>query len=411
MEQEINKIYKPLFLGGKRYTIMMGGRASGRSYTASQFALSKLISPDYFRGAMMRFVKGDIKNSINQEIADRIEEGNLTDNIEQKYLQFNYGANSITGIGFRKSSSDQKSKLKSLAGFNCVIIEEADEVSEEDFLMLDDSIRKAGSDIQIILLLNPPDKNHWIIRRWFNLVDSGVEGFFQAELKKSLEHNTDYIFGTYLENIKNLNQTTIDNYENYINTNRDHYHNMIRGLVSEGARGRIFKDWKPMGKKDFDDLPYPKQYGLDFGFSNDPTTLNEIKTHNNKVYINELIYEVGLTNQSIARKLESLGILKGDLIIADSAEPKSIQELVNEGWNVIPADKGADSIRAGLDYLLAREVYYTEGSSNIALEIQNYKWALDRNKLPTNKPIDDWNHAIDSIRYALVRKTTFTGFI
>ncbi len=411
MEQRINKIYKPLFLGGMRYTVMMGGRASGRSHTASQFALAKLLSPDYFRCAMMRFVKGDIKNSINQEIADRIEESHLQDEVEQKYLQFNYGANSITGIGFRKSSSDQKSKLKSLAGFNCIIIEEADEISEEDFLMLDDSIRKANSDIQIILLLNPPDKNHWIIRRWFNLIDCDIEGFFKVELKKLSRKNTTYIFGTYLENIRNLNQTTIDNYENYINTNRDHYYNMIKGLVSEGARGRIFKNWSPISMKEFDELPYTKVYGLDFGFSNDPTALNEIKSHNNKVYINELVYRVGLTNQGICKEFERLGISKGDLIIADSAEPKSIQELVDDGWNVVGADKGADSVRAGIDYLLAREVFYTEQSTNVALETQNYKWAVDRNKLPTNKPVDSDNHAIDSIRYALVRKTTFVGFV
>jgi len=411
MEQTINKIYKPLFTNNKRYTILLGGRASGRSYTASQFILSNLIAPQYFRCAMMRFVKGDIKNSINQEIIDRIDESGISDSIEKSNLSFKYGKNSVEGIGFRKSSSDQKSKLKSLAGFNCIVIEEADEVSEEDFLMLDDSIRKAGSEIKIILLLNPPDKNHWIIKRWFNLVDSGVDGFFQAELKKSVEHNTDYIFGTYLENIKNLNQTTIDNYENYINTNRDHYYNMIKGLVSEGARGRIFKDWKPMTKKEFDELPYPKQYGLDFGFSNSQTALTEIKTHNNKVYINELIYMTGLTNPSICRELERLGLSKGDLIIADSAEPKSIAEISSDGWNITQADKGSDSVGAGIDYLLAREVYYTEGSVNIALEIQNYKWGLDKNKLPTNKPIDEWNHAIDSIRYALVRKTTFTGFI
>ena len=410
MDQAINKIYKRLFTNNKRYTILLGGRASGRSYTASQFILSNLIAPDYFRCAMMRFVKGDIKNSINQEIQDRIDEAGISDSIEQSNLFFKYGKNSVEGIGFRKSSSDQKSKLKSLAGFNCIIIEEADEVSEEDFLMLDDSIRKADTDIKIILLLNPPDKNHWIIRKWFNLIDSGVDGFFKVELKKLAQKNTDYIFGTYLENIDNLNQTTIDNYENYKNTNRDHYYNMIKGFVSEGARGRIFKNWKPMTTKEFDDLPYKKEYGLDFGYSNDPTALLEIKRHNNKIYVNELLYKRGLTNQAISRELELLGISKSAEIIADR-EPKSIEELVIEGWNVIGADKGPGSVRTGVNYLLAQEIYYTESSSNLALESQNYKWALDRNKLPTNEPIDDWNHAIDSLRYCVVRKTTFVGFI
>ena len=411
MEQKINKIYKPLFLDNKRYTILMGGRASGRSFTASQFILANLISPDYFRCAIMRFIKGDIRNSIFQEILDRIEEKEIGDSISIKNLKFQYGKNSVIGLGFRKSSSDQKAKLKSLAGFNSIVIEEADEVSEEDFQMLDDSIRTINSDIRIILLLNPPDKNHWIIKRWFNLVDSKIDGFYRVELKDSAKVNTNYIFGTYKSNIENLNKTTVENYELYKKTNPDHYYNMIKGLVSEGARGRIFKHWKPISQNDFEELPYPKIYGMDFGFSNDPTTLNEIKTHNNKVYINELIYKTGLTNQAIAREFERLEISKSDLIIADSSEPKSIEELVLLGWNVIGADKGADSIRAGIDYLLAREVFYTEQSVNVALETQNYKWAVDKNKLPTNKPIDSHNHAMDSIRYALVRKQTFVGFI
>jgi len=411
MEQKINKIYKPLFLDNKRYTILMGGRASGRSFTASQFILANLISPDYFRCAIMRFIKGDIRNSIFQEILDRIEEKEIGDSISIKNLKFQYGKNSVIGLGFRKSSSDQKAKLKSLAGFNSIVIEEADEVSEEDFQMLDDSIRTINSDIRIILLLNPPDKNHWIIKKWFNLVDSKIDGFYKVELKDSAKVNTNYIFGTYKSNIENLNKTTIENYELYIKTNPDHYYNMIRGLVSEGARGRIFKHWLPISELAYEELPYPKIYGLDFGFSNDPTALNEIKTHNNKVWIKELIYETGLTNQAISRKLSDLGVSKGDLIIADSAEPKSIEELNIEGWNVVPAYKGKDSINNGVGYLKAREVFYTENSKNVELETQNYKWALDRNKMPTNKPIDSHNHAMDSIRYALVRKTTFVGFI
>jgi phage terminase large subunit len=138
--------------------------------------------------------------------------------------------------------------------------------------------------------------------------------------------------------------------------------------------------------------------------------LLEIKRHNNKIYVNELLYKRGLTNQAISRELELLGISKSAEIIADR-EPKSIEELVIEGWNVIGADKGPGSVRTGVNYLLAQEIYYTESSSNLALESQNYKWALDRNKLPTNEPIDDWNHAIDSLRYCVVRKTTFVGFI
>ena len=244
MNLSVGKTYKQLHQNNKvRYFICMGGRASGRSYGASQYAFLKLLTAKYFRCAIMRFVLGDIRNSIFQEIRDRIEEKGLENviDIKENTLSFQYGNNKINGIGFRKSSSDQKSKLKSLASYNCVIIEEADEVAEEDFQQLDDSLRTVKSDIVVILLLNPPHKNHWIIKRWFNLLPSGIDGFYKAELK-STETDACFIHGTYLDNKKNLNQKTIDGYERYRTNNPDHYYNMIMGLVSEGSRGGDEKD-------------------------------------------------------------------------------------------------------------------------------------------------------------------------
>ncbi|MHA1853390.1 MAG: PBSX family phage terminase large subunit [Candidatus Heimdallarchaeaceae archaeon] len=415
-----SKIYKPLFTKKPRYFLCMGGRASGRSYSASQFSLMHLIADKYFRCAIMRFVLGDIRNSIYQEIRDRIEEQELDEvvNIRQDALCFEFGDNKISGIGFRKSSSDQKSKLKSLASYNVIIIEEADEVAEEDFMQLDDSIRTTKSDITIILLLNPPHKTHWIVNRWFNLEKSGIEGFYKAKLKSTAKDSI-YIHGTYKDNIKNLNQKTIDNYERYKTTNPEHYYNMIRGLVSEGARGRVFKDWKIISDKEYEELPYEVDYGLDFGFSNDEAALIEIKEHNDKVWCRELLYETGLTNtgdkgNDLDGRFETLGLKKESATIyADSAEPKSIEELNQSGWNVIGAPKGADSVRAGLNLLQGKEIHFTESSNNIASETQNFKWALDRDKKPTNKAIDKFNHAISAIRYNQFAKMKkeFIGFI
>jgi phage terminase large subunit len=409
MEINLNSKFKPLFNSKTRYIICIGGRGTGRSFASSQYALVNLVGSKYFRCAIMRFVLGDIRNSIYQEIRDRIdekeEEGELPKDsirIRENILSFDYGQNRINGIGFRKSSSDQKSKLKSLASYNCIIIEEADEVAEEDFTQLDDSIRTAKGDIRIILLLNPPDKNHWIIKRWFNLIPSGIEGFYDYELKKSVD-DVSFIGGTYLNNIQNLNKKTIDNYERYKQINPDHYYNMIRGLVSEGARGRIFKNWKIITNDEFNQLPYESYFGLDFGYSNDEASLVEVKEHNNNIWVKELIYEVGLTNKDLSVRFEQLGLKKGESVIyADSAEPKSIEELKRDGWHVMPSIKGADSIRSGIDYMLGKVIHYTEESNNIAIETQNYKWALDKNKEPTNKPKDEYNNAIDSIRYAVV---------
>lgn len=418
MNQQVNHHYKDLFTKKPRYFILMGGRGAGRSTTASQYALAKLVAPEYFRCAMMRLVLGDIRNSIFQDIRDRAEEKGVeevVDIVENPTPKLAYENNKIVGIGFRKSSSDQKSKLKSLANYNTVIIEEADEVPEEDFIQLDDSLRTLKSDVIIILLLNPPSKNHWIIKRWFNLVDiEGVEGFFKPELKEVHKKNTIFISTTYLQNIENMSQSSIENYENYKETKPEHYWNMIKGYVSEGARGRIFKNWKTTTNKIFDELPFPVFYGLDFGFTNDPTALVEIKKHNNKVWLRELIYETGLTNPLIGKRMGQLGVhQKTAKIYADSAEPKSIQELRDLGWDVVAAEKGPGSVNVGIDNLIASEVFYTEESANMAIEVQEYKWALDKNKESTNIPVDKFNHLMDAGRYGIRGDAgeSFVGFV
>ena len=169
MNQKVNVVYKPLFETKARYVILMGGRGGGRSTVASQYANARLIAEDYFRCAIMRYILGDIRNSIYREITDRAEENELGIVPNDSLMRLEYGMNSINAVGFRKSSGEQKSKLKSLASYNCVIIEEADEIQEEDFMQLDDSLRTVKGDIKIILLLNPPAKNHWIIQRWMKL--------------------------------------------------------------------------------------------------------------------------------------------------------------------------------------------------------------------------------------------------
>ena len=422
--QKVNHHYKDLFLPppGVRYFVLMGGRSAGRSTAGSQLIKTKLFNKKhYFRCAMMRFIYGDIKNSIFQHTLDRIEEDG-SDMLEGYDLQgapigFTYKKNRVTGIGFRKSSGDQKSKLKSLSNYNVVVIEEADEINEEDFMQLDDSLRTLKSDIMVVLMLNPPEKDHWIIRRFFNLVDvPEVEGFYKAVKKPELT-DTVVISTTYKENIVNVNPSSILNFERYKETRPDYYWNMIRGYVSEGARGRIFKNWRTVADADYDALPYPETYGLDFGFSNDPAALLGCKMHNNKVWFKEYLYETGLHNvgeveNTLSKRFEDLGLTGQDLIYGDSAELKSIEELAADGWYVEPAIKGPGSVNAGIDLLQGLEVYYTESSTNIDTERQNYKWRLDRNKLPTGTAEDANNHLMDAARYVVFsqRGKSFTGF-
>lgn len=405
MEMELKALrpYIPALADDKRYYLIAGGRAGGRSYFASQYATASLTSKGYSRIAIMRLVQGDIRNSIYQEIIDRLEEQEYIDEVKTttKPISITYGSNIINGLGFKKSSGDQKAKLKSLAGYTDVIIEEAEEIGEEDFNQLDDSLRTIKAKIRIILLFNMPPKNHWINKRWFNLIDSGIDGFYKAELKDSEKHNTCYIHTTFKDNLINLNETTIDNFKRYEQTNPEHYWNMIQGLVPSGKRGVIFKNWQPITVKEYEELPYNVFYGLDYGFTSDPCTLIEIKMHNDNVYVRRIIYEVGLLNKNLSEKMKQLKISNSKEIIPDSAEPKSNAEMKSYGWNIIPAEKGPDSVRNGINILLGKNFFYTEDSIEIAEEIQNYTWAVDKNKEPTNEPIDDWNHCIDAIRYAV----------
>jgi hypothetical protein len=162
----------------------------------------------------------------------------------------------------------------------------------------------------------------------------------------------------------------------------------------------IYHDWQPCEffPKDADVI----FSGLDFGFSNDPTALVRIAKLGNKLYLDEVIYEKGLTNSDLAKKIK-LYPDKLNEIYCDSADPKSIEELRREGLKVVKAVKGNDSVNAGISKLREYEVYYTRRSKNIKKEIDNYQWLTVGGK-PINKPIDDWNHSLDSIRYAVYTK-------
>ena len=182
-----------------------------------------------------------------------------------------------------------------------------------------------------------PHASHWLIKTFFNLVESEVPEFYIAEPKKD-KKDTEYIFGTYRDNLEYNSKSNIALYENYKITNPDYYYSMICGLVSEGKKGRIFKNIQYISKENYNALDIVPRYGLDFGFTNDPTSLSEIKQHNNKIYLKELIYQRGLGNVEIANQIKAFEITT--LVIADSAEPKSIQAIQDQGVNIIGADTG-----------------------------------------------------------------------
>lgn len=162
--------------------------------------------------------------------------------------------------------------------------------------------------------------------------------------------------------------------------------------------GLVFTDWTQI-----DEMPEGnRRYGLDFGYTNDPTALiASIETHD-AFYLDEIVYRTGMLNRDISATMQSAGIKKNyDEIFADSAEPKSIDEIRLYGYNVKPALKGADSIINGIAKIKEKKLYITKRSVNLIRELRNYSWVTDKAGNATNKPIDAFNHAIDAARYVI----------
>lgn len=397
LKQVVNKEFQPLFTNPPHYAILMGGRGAGRSTVASQFANAKLVASDYFRCAIMRLVLGDIRNSIYREVIDRAEENGILSSLDVNDTQMviRYGANTINAMGFKKSSGQQKAKLKSLANYTCVIIEEADEIEEADFMQLDDSLRTLKGDILVVLLLNPPAKDHWIIQRWFELEPSGVKDFYIPKLKSGIE-NTLFVHTNWETNRENIAPDVAQRYEDYKETKPAHYWNMVKGYVPETVKGKIFSGWKQI-----DEVPFEarlERYGLDFGYSNDPTSIVAVYYYNGGYILDEIVFAPELTNKNIS---DILNTQTKALVIADSAEPKSIDEIRRSQITILPATKGPGSVNQGIQYVQQQKISVTKSSTNIWNEYNNYAWLVDKDDITLNEPKPGYDHSMDALRYAI----------
>ena len=146
-------------------------------------------------------------------------------------------------------------------------------------------------------------------------------------------------------------------------------------------------------------------FGLDFGYTNDPAAVVRCIVKGDNLYLHEEVYETGLLNSALVERLAGAGVRKNyDEIFADSAEPKSIDEIRSHGYNVKPADKGKDSILAGIQFINGFKIHVTKSSTNLIKELRSYTYVQDKDGKFTNKPIDDFNHLADSFRYAVFTK-------
>ena len=174
-----------------------------------------------------------------------------------------------------------------------------------------------------------------------------------------------------------------------------------RGLTGK-ITGLVLTNWLVC-----DDIPPDAKRlacGLDFGFTNDQTGLIEVYQQNGELWVNELLYQTGLTNNDVNDHIKAAGISKNTEIIADSAEPKSIEELRRLGWHIVPAKKGPDSVKNSIDILRRYRINITRNSVNLRRELGRYQWKVDSSGHPLNQPTDSWNHLIDPLRYVALNK-------
>lgn len=397
MRQIVNRVYGGLWTTLKHYVILMGGRGAGRSTVVSQYFLSKLTAPEYFRGAIMRFVLSDVRNSSFQEILDRADEQGIRDKLDvnESLMTISYGANSIHAHGFRKSSAERKSKLKSLANYSEVWIEEADEVPESDFIQMDDSLRTTKAQIKVIFTLNPPPKTHWILQRWFKLNKAEVPDFYVPEC---IHDDVLYIRTSWRDNAKNIAENIKKRYEEYKTSKPNHYWNMIRGLVPETIQGKIYSGWI-----EIPEIPFgarKERTGIDFGWNPDPATGVDVYYFNGGLIFDEVFYQTEMRNSDIGNTLLNLPVKK--LVVADNAEPKSIAELQLMGVNVIPCDKGADSLSYGIGVMQDQQISFTSRSVHLKNEYENYAWKTDKDgEIIPGVPKGGNDHCLDAARYAV----------
>lgn len=261
-----------------------------------------------------------------------------------------------------------------------LFVNEANEIDYESWSQL--LFRTDGG---IIIDYNPHDQFHWIYDKVLERQD--------CELHISTYRDNPFISDVLRKEIERLQYTDPEYWRVY-------------GLGLRGQnRSLVFKfniiDAIP------DDAKF-LAYGLDFGFSNDPSSLCATYVKDDDMYVKELLYRTGLTNQDISREFETLGLDRRDEVFADSSEPKSIEELYRMGWNV--KGKKKYEINYGIDLVRRYKLHVTKDSTNAIKELESYKYVEDKNGNPTNKPLDANNHFCDSLRYSVVHKLSYPNY-
>jgi phage terminase large subunit len=372
------KPYYDLKQSKKRLCVLQGGTRSGKTYSILlgliEFAYKNKGKGLYI--TIARKTMPSLRGTAMRDFFDILKKENLYNEAHHNKSNHLY---SLYGNYFEFISVDQPARVRGRKR-DILFLNECNEFGFEEYTQL--ALRTT---FKIIIDFNPSDEYHWL---YTQIIDAD-------------RNDVDFHISTYKDN-PFLDKTTISEIERLKEVDK----NLWR-VFGEGQRGvateTIFPSFNII-----DSIPENAKeiaIGLDFGFSADPTSLVKVYKHDLDLYIDELIYEKGLTNQDIAHKIKDLGIDRSIEIYADSAEPKSIEEIFRMGGiKIKPSKKGADSIRIGIDVLKRHKINITKRSINAIKEFRNYKWIKNKNNEITNKPIDAFNHAVDAVRYVALNK-------
>ena len=379
----VPKLYPLLLDYTHRWEVYKGSAGSGKSYAIVQKLIIRCCREN-IRVVVCRRTGRTLRQSCFDLFKEVLAKWKITPYVKIRETDFNIQFPNGSEIIFM--GLDEETKLLSLNNISCFWIEEAFEVPKSIVEQINLRMRGNVANQQIILSFNPISTHHWLY------------DFCEV----SPPANFVYSHSTYKDN-PFLPKEYIEALDEMETRNPQKYRIYGRGEWGVDADGLVFQNWRI---EDFNHVETQGQLlcGLDFGFVNDITAFvaSLLDEEKKRIYIFQEWGATGKTNADITKQIEKLGFNKS-VIVADSAEPKSIAEIKQSGIQKIkPATKGQDSIIHGIQKLQNYEIIIHPSCEGIITEFENYTWQKDKyTDVYINKPIDDFNHYIDALRYSL----------
>ena len=371
-----------------RYNVYWGGRGSGKT----KFIMQKLMIKGLKEKRLillMRKETNKLRDSVWKELLEIIDDFKLTPFFTINKTEFRATCN-INGTEFKCLGLDEPEKIKGFTGMSDVFMDEITAFNEEDIELIDGTLRSIDYELplQMYFAFNPISKQNFVYK-YFGF-DTGIT-----------PEDTFILHSTYLDN-PFLDESYLKRMENMKVRNYNRW--KIEALGEFVTLDKlVFQNWK---SEEFNHAEIKGELlcGLDFGFVNDTSAFvaSILDEPNKRIYIFREWGDIGKTNQELAKIIEALGFAKS-VIIADSAEKKSVEEIKRAGISRIrPSVKGPDSIMHGIQQLQNYEIIVHPSCEKIIIELENYSWQKDKNTgLYINKPIDAFNHFLDALRYSL----------